>query len=172
MTPEELTRIATELKAALWGQPNGQWRSIIITKINRLPAPYREAVEDLVISSFEAGERAAKPSWEQRLAAYERLGCRVGGSILVLLLLLIAIYFPNPTAFQLHIFQTLLAFSAAWLSTGLAGSLEMNLKVGPRMCVKACGALAIFYLVYSFVPSYISFEPERRLPPQNQKATP
>jgi energy-coupling factor transporter transmembrane protein EcfT len=62
----------------------------------------------------------------------------------LLVILLIAIYFPVPTLFQYRVFKTVLALAAAGFGAALPGIFEFN----PGKFVRCGGALLLFAAVY------------------------
>lgn len=79
----------------------------------------------------------------------EKLFTFVFGVIFVVVLLIIAIKFPEPTPFQYTIFRITLALAAAGVATMLTGFIDINIS----NIVKASGALAVFVLVYFYNPA-------------------
>jgi hypothetical protein len=63
-------------------------------------------------------------------------------------ILVFATRYPNPTVFQVRVFLTTLALSAAGVGAVLPGFIEIKYK----LAVRAAGALALFVIVYLFQP--------------------
>jgi len=82
------------------------------------------------------------------------------GVVFVGAILAIAIFIPNPTPTQYETFRIILALSAAAVATLLTGFIEVDIPG----YVKAGGALAVFAVVYFFVPAAI--KPPSAAPPQ------
>ena len=71
------------------------------------------------------------------------------------LLLVLAIFFPNPTDFQYFIFRTVIALAAAGVAALIPGLLQIKIPA-----IQAGGALAVLVLVYEFSPaSLVSLPP-------------
>lgn len=64
-------------------------------------------------------------------------------------LLVLAILFPEPTAFQYAVFRIILAIAAAGVAAVIPGILNVHTSFG----VRAGGALAVFVIVYFFSPA-------------------
>jgi DNA-binding MarR family transcriptional regulator len=74
------------------------------------------------------------------------------GVIFIVTLLVLAVLFPHPTAFQLLVFRTTLALSAAGIAAAIPGFLNLSMDV-TGLAVRAGGALAVFVLVYRLNPA-------------------
>jgi hypothetical protein len=70
------------------------------------------------------------------------------GVVFVVVMLCLAVFFPNPTETQWFIFRVVLALAAAGVGAVLPGLL--NVQAGPA--IRAGGALALFVIVYWFNP--------------------
>jgi len=89
------------------------------------------------------------------------------GALLILIVLGISLFLPNPTEFQGLVLRVMLALAAAAIAAGIPGFI--NVQIGPR--IRVGGALAVFLLVYAFNPpallhSTIGIHGER--PPESQ----
>jgi hypothetical protein len=78
----------------------------------------------------------------------EKWAAFIFGIAFFLILLLIAIFFPNPTVFQFYIFRVILAVAAAGVATFIPGFLEVNV---PKI-IRAGGAIAVFIIIYWWNP--------------------
>lgn len=100
----------------------------------------------------ELGEKEDNyPKW-QIIVAF------VFGVTFCIVMLVIAIFFPNPTNFQILVFRVILSLSAA----GIAALIPGFIKVDIAPYIKAGGAIAIFIIVYWFNPPMlvVSANPE------------
>lgn len=70
------------------------------------------------------------------------------GAVFVVVLLVIAMFFPQPTAFQYLIFRVVLALAAAGVAAVIPGFLNVKFPY-----VRAGGALAVFVIVYYVNPA-------------------
>jgi hypothetical protein len=86
--------------------------------------------------------RAVIKSDEKKLAY-------VFGIVFVVVLLLLALAVPNPTAFQYLVFRIVLALAAAGVASMFPGFLQVTV---PKW-VRATGALAIFVIVFFWNPA-------------------
>ena len=73
----------------------------------------------------------------------------VFGVVFVIVLLLLAVEFPNPTQFQYEVFKVVLALAAAGVAAMIPGFLQLNVSTWLR----AGGALAVFAVVYFYTPA-------------------
>ncbi|QXI35285.1 hypothetical protein [Pseudomonas promysalinigenes] len=79
----------------------------------------------------------------------DKLWAFIFGVIFVSIMLLIALFVSNPTAFQYKVFQTVLALAGAGVGARLPGFIEVKAKG----FLRAGGALAVFALVYFWNPA-------------------
>jgi hypothetical protein len=77
------------------------------------------------------------------------------GVIFLLIILAIAIAFPNPTHFQYTVFRIVLALAASGVAAMIPGFI--NVSVGPT--IRAGGAIAVFVIVYFFSPAQLVSSP-------------
>jgi hypothetical protein len=71
------------------------------------------------------------------------------GVIFVVVLLVMAIAVPNPSAFQYTVFRIVLALAAAGVAAMIPGFLQVTVS----NWIRAGGALAIFVIVYFYAPA-------------------
>lgn len=93
------------------------------------------------------------PQADHRLL-YQMLAFAAGiiflGSILA-----IAIFIPKPEPFQVRVFTTVMAISAAGVATVMTGLIDAQIKLGTQLVVGATGALAVFVVVYLLNPAVL-----------------
>jgi len=77
------------------------------------------------------------------------------GGVFVVTLLIIAVFFSRPTAFQYVVFKTVLALAAAGVAAMIPGFLELVISTWLR----AGGALAVFIIVYFYNPARLILHP-------------
>ncbi|MBZ5523285.1 MAG: hypothetical protein LAP21_13695 [Acidobacteriia bacterium] len=77
----------------------------------------------------------------------------VFGLVFLASILVIIIVVPNPTLAQWRVFCVVLALAAGGVATVLSGMLKVDLNLGKRAAIGATGALAVFVIVYFFVPA-------------------
>lgn len=75
----------------------------------------------------------------------------VFGCVFVIVLLVIALAIPEPTAQQMFIFRVVLALAAAGVGAVIPGFLDINGKIW-EISLRATGALALFVLIYRINP--------------------
>jgi hypothetical protein len=73
------------------------------------------------------------------------------GIAFVVVLLTLAIRFPNPTAFQYTIFRSVLALAAAGVAAMIPGFITLSIS----KWLRAGGALAVFAIVYFYNPAVL-----------------
>ncbi|MGH9762609.1 MAG: hypothetical protein ACREAC_17450, partial [Blastocatellia bacterium] len=71
------------------------------------------------------------------------------GVVFVVTMLILAIAFPSPTAFQYMVFRIVLALATAGVAVMIPGFIEVNISTWLR----AGGALAVFVVVYFYNPA-------------------
>jgi len=76
----------------------------------------------------------------------------VSGIVFLITLLVIAVFIPDPTRFQLLGFRVVLALAAAGFAAAISGFLTVNLPLWGRGTITAGGALAVFAIVYQVNP--------------------
>jgi VIT1/CCC1 family predicted Fe2+/Mn2+ transporter len=78
----------------------------------------------------------------------------VFGVVFITVILVLVIFIPNPTKTQAHVFSVVLALAAGAFASVLSGMLNVRLKFGKRLAIGATGALAVFVIVYFFMPAF------------------
>jgi len=91
----------------------------------------------------------AKRGGGRSAAKTEKLAAFAFGVLFVIVLLVLAIWFKEPTPFQYLVFRVVLALAAAGVAAMIPGFLEVRLGRG----VRAGGALAVFVIVYFYDPA-------------------
>jgi hypothetical protein len=79
---------------------------------------------------------------------WERPAIFAFGVAFVIVLLILAMFFPSPTDFQYFVFRTVLALAAAGVAALIPGLLDIDMPL-----IRAGGALAVLILVYKFTPA-------------------
>jgi hypothetical protein len=75
------------------------------------------------------------------------------GLTLIIAILTLVILIPKPTPFQSQVFSAVLALSAGGFASVLSGMLDVRMNLSKRVIIGATGALAVFTIVYFFVPA-------------------
>lgn len=74
------------------------------------------------------------------------------GIAFLFILLIIAVFIPHPTDFQIFIFRIIIALAAAAFGATIPGFLKVDLPVGKKGLIAAGGAIAFFVLIYFMNP--------------------
>lgn len=91
-------------------------------------------------------------------STWEKVAIFAFGVVFVTAILVLAVFFPAPTAFQYLVFRVVLALAAA----GVAALIPGLLKVSVGSSVRAGGALAAFVIVYFFSPAALVANPPQK----------
>lgn len=86
-------------------------------------------------------------NWISGKLTIDRLLAFVFGSVFLLLLLVIAISFPNTQGLLPMAFRIVLALAAAGFGAVIPGLLNVQVQTGQQLLIRASGALALFVLV-------------------------
>jgi hypothetical protein len=79
------------------------------------------------------------------------------GAVFVVVMLVLAVLFPEPTPFQYEVFKIVLAIAVAGVAAMIPGFL--NVEVGN--VIRAGGAIAVFVIIYFFSPAqFVAKAPE------------
>ena len=99
----------------------------------------------------------------------EVIAVSILGVMFIVTLIVLAIYIPNPTAFQWFIFRVVLALSAGAVGAIIPGFLSINITLLQGIGISAGGAMAFFLLIYKFNPPPLNdvpaITPIKRVPP-------
>lgn len=75
------------------------------------------------------------------------------GTIFVTAILVLVVLIPEPKPMQWRVFCVVLALAAGGVATTISGMLKVSMQLGKRVLIGATGALAVFVIVYFFVPA-------------------
>lgn len=144
MTPGELRAAVNGIHAALEKVP-AEGR---LDELKRLAAQLpdcesRDAAETLILTTEHLVE-ADSNRWEKKAA----LGF---GIVFIVVMLILAIFIPQPTRTQFFVFRVVLALAAAGIAWFIPGFIDVRIKL-PKIFVRATGAIAVFVLVYLVNP--------------------
>lgn len=84
----------------------------------------------------------------------------------LVMLMVIAIFIPRPTPFQMFVFRVLLSLAGAAFGATISGSVKIKLPLWGKGLISAGGALALFVLIYSVDPPHKIVQP---VPPPVEK---
>lgn len=79
---------------------------------------------------------------------WEKVAVFIFGIVFVIVMFIIAIFFPHPSDFQIFVFRVILALAAAGVGAIIPGFILVKFS----NYVRAGGALALFVLIYLFNP--------------------
>jgi hypothetical protein len=77
------------------------------------------------------------------------------GVVFLATVLVIAVFIPEPTSFQLRVFTTVMAVAAAGAATVMTGLINTQVNLGKQIAIGATGALAVFVIVYLVNPAVL-----------------
>jgi hypothetical protein len=95
------------------------------------------------------------------LEAHPQLLAFFFGLCFVGILLILAIGFPQPTAFQYMVFRIILALAAAGIAGVIPGLIQLKMQSNAILLINAGGALAVFVLIYLFAPADLNSTPDK-----------
>ena len=105
-----------------------------------------------VESQTERYDKIMKYKENQHSSLWEKVVVCSFGITFVAIMLLIAMFFPNPTDFQIFIFRVVLALSASGIGAVIPGFINIEMTKEKLMMVRAGGAIALFLLIYLINP--------------------
>ena len=86
-----------------------------------------------------------------RLDKFSRISIYTGIALLVLVILL-TLFVPSPTPFQIFVFRVILATAAAAFGSTIPGFLNLELPLWGTGVLRAGGALTLFVIIYMLNP--------------------
>lgn len=104
----------------------------------------------------------------RRVPVTDKLLAFIFGVVFLSIILLIAIFIPNPTGFSYTIFRIVVALAAAGIGAVIPGFLNVSF----RNLLRAGGAVALFIIVYFFAPAAIGSTDGITPPPPVTHASP
>ncbi|WP_019867646.1 hypothetical protein [Methylovulum miyakonense] len=75
------------------------------------------------------------------------------GVSFVITLLVVAVKYPNPTAFQYNVFRIILSLAASGVAAMIPGFINLELSTGTELLIRAGGAIAVFVIIFFFNPA-------------------
>jgi hypothetical protein len=75
------------------------------------------------------------------------------GLAFIVTILVLVVMIPNPTRSQSQVFAVVLSLAAGGFASVLSGMLDVRLNLAKKVAIGATGALAVFVIVYFFVPA-------------------
>ena len=80
----------------------------------------------------------------------------ISGLVFITVLLVLAMFFPEPTPFQYTVFRIVLAIAAAGFAAVIPGLLHLQIRPGLGAVVRASGAIAVFAIIFFFNPAKLA----------------
>lgn len=71
----------------------------------------------------------------------------------IVVMLIIALFVKNPTAFQFFVFRVIISLAAGGFGAALPGFMYLDLPIWKKGAIRASGALGLFVLVYLINPA-------------------
>ncbi|MFO1498377.1 MAG: hypothetical protein U1G07_08300 [Verrucomicrobiota bacterium] len=137
----EVYRICATLARA----PRSKRLSLLRREIEQLPEDCREIALSLVSTALATTEGTAS------MQTWEKITMMAAGIIFVGVLLALAWFVPEPTAFQFFVFRVVLALAGSAFVSALPGLLQVEGRI-KSWVVRAGGSLGVFVLIYSLNP--------------------
>lgn len=79
----------------------------------------------------------------------------VFGIVFIVILLVLAIIFPNPTPFQNLVFRVVLSLAAAGVGAMIPGFITVDMSLRTRIGISAAGAFSVFLIIYLLNPAQL-----------------
>ncbi|MCI0660323.1 MAG: hypothetical protein L0220_04545 [Acidobacteria bacterium] len=79
----------------------------------------------------------------------------VFGAVFVIAILLLVVFIPNPTPVQYHFFVIVMSLAAGGVATVMTGMIDVRASFGKKLAIGATGALAVFVIVFFFLPAMV-----------------
>lgn len=120
--------------------------------------------------SQPGSDREKNPDIHDRLPSWV-LKVSVASALCFLsLLMIIAVFIPNPTHFQIFVFRVVLSLAGAGFGATIPGFLKIDLQLWKKGMIHATGAIALFLLIYQVNPPELITSQAQVLPlPAEQK---
>lgn len=146
MTTTELDAEVNRICARLLQVPKSKRKAQLTAELNKLPEVERTTALQLVAVAVELTDN------ESNMKKLDTPILVFGGAVFLVVMLVIALFVPNPTQFQLLTFRIVLALAAAAAGCALPGFLNIESKI-KLLSLRAGGALALFCLIYFYNPA-------------------
>jgi len=123
------------------------------TSVIRVIATYDNTSQDATLANsqdsftFKFDVNTAPGSFVEKHIAL------VVGLALFVVAVVLAFVFGTPTPLQQQILLGTFSLAGGAIATEISGMINVNLKLGTKLTVAATGALAIFVILYFFVPA-------------------
>jgi len=87
-----------------------------------------------------------------RTPLWERIVACAFGFIFITAILIIALYFPEPTKFQFFVFRIIMALAASGIGAVIPGLINIQMEREKKFFLRAGGAIALFVIIYLIDP--------------------
>jgi VIT1/CCC1 family predicted Fe2+/Mn2+ transporter len=146
MTLPELKAEVHRIIAYLPRVPPRQRRQVFLQELQKLPGENeREIAIALVSTAVDLnGDSDGMRTWE-------KITMIASGAFFLLVILLLAVFIPDPKPFQIFAFRVVLAVAASAFGCAIPGLLHIESRAA-MFTLRAGGALALALLVYAFNP--------------------
>jgi hypothetical protein len=152
-TVREIRAAAEEIRRERAKHPDENPLEVDQRELRKIPEEWRPAVEDFYFLGNDAA-MVTKALAEARYRLLERWGAGGTGVGFFVLLIIIALYIPDPSDFQYLIFRTVLALAAGGFAALIPGALELEWN----KAIRATGAIGIAVLVYLWNPAQLAIQ--------------
>jgi uncharacterized integral membrane protein len=115
-------------------------------------------VSDVLKTALQNMMSVKEITTRESMGAKEKVAGYVFGVVFVLIILILAIFIPNPTAFQYFVFRVVLSLAAAGVGGVLSGFLTVVFGNGAKPWLQAGGGLAVFAVVYLVNPAKLAVD--------------
>jgi hypothetical protein len=141
---EDVKKIGLEIKAELEHIEAEHRVGYLKGRLTGLPAVVIDALEPFLLA-----KELAMANGDSKDHRWEKIVAVAFGIGFIVVMLVIAIKFPNPTPYQYTTFRIVLAIACAGFASVIPGVLNVNVGAWLR----AGGALAVFAIVYFYSPA-------------------
>lgn len=146
---KQAERLARQLSIDLHNIPAEDQLDFVKERIATFPNRIQPLAEQLVAAMLTHKNAAVQMEKDQHPALWERIAIFTFGVSFIILMIVIAIFIPQPSNFQYLVFRIALALSAA----GVAALIPGFINVAYRNYIRAGGALGVFVVVYFWNPA-------------------
>lgn len=172
---EEAKKIARSLAIEIQGCNPDEARDVFKQRLDEIPEEYRELVDHIASSAIIYGYKTTEKNQSDQkpinIQVENRIENRIDNHVKVdsknmknvdsillivgvgfmLIGLVVAMAFPNPTVFQIFVFRVFVALSGGAFAAYIPGMLDVDLK-----WVRGSGAIAVFLILYLVSPAALN----------------
>ena len=168
---EEAKRIARSLAIEIQGCNSDEAKGVFKQRLDEIPEEYRELVDHIASSAIIYGYKTTEKSSSDHNPISIQIENQIDnqinidgknmknvdsillivGVVFMLIGLVVAMAFPNPTVFQIFVFRVFVALSGGAFAAYIPGMLDIDLK-----WVRGSGAIAVFLILYLVSPAALN----------------